>query len=348
MVQPDTILASAVVAAPPADKAPLPPTIDSSLKPEKNTRPPVSITVDSGTSEDLFGAALTAVHRIASQQRLATKDTTNRREQLKGRKMLFICCGLDELDSKRFVFERAAELGVRCFLVEDPHNTLAITMEKEQLVEKLIRVELKPRTLFLLDNVIAAVNSVGGEVGGFDGVCTFWDDAVSLYARVAERLNLPGHSPRSTDIAHDKHLTREAMRGAGLPTPASYLLKCEADVDVATGIVEMPAILKPVYGSASYGVVKVNKVEEVRAAYRRCVSMLKEVYARKELMGLVFNESEVGRSIDESSLLWLVMEEYLDGDEVDVDLIVRDGKPVYKCVVDDWPQIQVGVGWLVC
>lgn len=297
----------------------------------------VSITVDG--AENLLEAALEGVHQLASQRELSTKDVGNRHDQLKGKKVLFVCCGPDGLDSKRFVFEIARELGVRGILVEDARNTLAITMEKCHLIERFIRSDMTPR-LTLIDDVVSALELVSDQIDGFDGVCTFWDDAVSLCARIAAHFHLPGNSVRSVDYAHNKHLTREVLRAAGIPTPASYLLKCENDVQVAAEIVGVPAIMKPMYGGSSLAVMKVEKLEDLFNAYHRVIHLLKKVYDEGELMGLTFNADEFGATFESSSLSWLVIEEFLDGPEVDVDLVLRNGNVVYQCVLDDWPLIQ--------
>ena len=36
----------------------------------------------------------------------------------------------------------------------------------------------------------------------------------------------------------------------------------------------------------------------------------------------------------------LMLEEYLDGPEVDVDLVISDGQPVYGAITDNWPTIE--------
>jgi hypothetical protein len=35
-----------------------------------------------------------------------------------------------------------------------------------------------------------------------------------------------------------------------------------------------------------------------------------------------------------------MMEEYLDGPEVDVDLVLSEGVPVYGAVTDNWPTVE--------
>lgn len=35
-----------------------------------------------------------------------------------------------------------------------------------------------------------------------------------------------------------------------------------------------------------------------------------------------------------------MVEQYLDGDEVDVDLVLSDGQPVYTAITDNWPTME--------
>ena len=35
-----------------------------------------------------------------------------------------------------------------------------------------------------------------------------------------------------------------------------------------------------------------------------------------------------------------MLEEYLDGPEVDVDLVLSDGQPVYGAITDNWPTVE--------
>ena len=38
----------------------------------------------------------------------------------------------------------------------------------------------------------------------------------------------------------------------------------------------------------------------------------------------------------------LMLEEYLDGPEVDVDVILCNGQPVYGAITDNWPTVEPG------
>ncbi len=57
--------------------------------------------------------------------------------------------------------------------------------------------------------------------------------------------------------------TRSCMKRAGLPTPANHLIRSTADVSKAAEVVGFPAVIKPISGAASEGVVRVDSLEQL-------------------------------------------------------------------------------------
>ena len=53
------------------------------------------------------------------------------------------------------------------------------------------------------------------------------------------------------------------MKRAGLPTPANHLIRSSADVAKAAEVVGFPAVIKPISGAASEGVVRVDSKEQL-------------------------------------------------------------------------------------
>ena len=51
------------------------------------------------------------------------------------------------------------------------------------------------------------------------------------------------------------------MKRAGLPTPANHLIRSAAYVAAAAEGVGFPAVIKPISGAASEGVVRVDSME---------------------------------------------------------------------------------------
>lgn len=258
-----------------------------------------------------------------------------RRSVLKGAVVAFITAGYS---GKRFVFEKAAELGVKA-IVLDAGDSWAQLMEGEGIISKFVAVDFSDAEN-VFSHCLEGIKSASAKLGGLDGITTFCEMAVPLVARLAEKLGLPGNSPESVDAARDKYLTREAMAKAGLPTPRNARVNCPEDVEPAGLHVGFPAVIKPVSGAASIGVIRVNDMDQLRAAYSRVARDM----ARAKVVAGALVEGKDDEEADGNAAGWinvqLMLEEYLDGPEVDCDLVMSDGVPVYGAITDNWPTVE--------
>jgi len=171
-----------------------------------------------------------------------------------------------------------------------------------------------------------------------DGITTFVELSVPLAARLSEAFGLPGFRPKAVDAARDKHATRAAMKAAGLPTPKNILIRSEADLQAAAAHVGFPSVLKPVSGAASLGVKKVTDIAEMTACYREVVAELSSLVVSSG--ALVKRQDNTG--VDAGSVvdLTILLEQYLDGVEVDVDIVMSDGQWQYAAVSDNGPTLE--------
>ena len=268
-----------------------------------------------------------------------------RRQALRDAVIVFVTAGYS---GKRFIFERAKELGVRSVVLDGP-DSWAQALVAEGIVEKFLPVDFGDADA-VFDNALAAVSAARRDLGDVDGVATFCELAVPLVARLAERLGLPGNTPASVDAARDKSATRNLLRDAGLPNPRSFLVEDGAQLAEAGAHVGFPAVIKPIHGAASIGVVRVNDQAALEAAYAR---VQREMASATIVAGALL-QGDAG--VDDagaapangapaaSASAWikttLMLEEYLDGPEVDVDLVISDGVPVYGAITDNWPTVE--------
>lgn len=96
---------------------------------------------------------------------------------------------------------------------------------------------------------------------GICGICSIASDvAVITVNYVAEKMNLPGNSIASTGKCTNKHLMRQAFEQNGDPSPKSFLVENEADIESLD--LKYPAIVKPTDRSGSRGIYKVNSAKE--------------------------------------------------------------------------------------
>mmetsp|Transcript_26623 Transcript_26623/g.74731 ORF Transcript_26623/g.74731 Transcript_26623/m.74731 type:complete len:319 (+) Transcript_26623:1189-2145(+) len=129
------------------------------------------------------------------------------------------------------------------------------------------------------------------------------------------------------------------MEKAGLPTPKNMLIKDASQIEEAANLVGFPSVLKPIHGAASLGVIRVNNKEDLIKAHAR---VTKELKSAKVVAGAITGGDDDGEDGNAGGWICLdmIMEEYLDGPEVDCDLVFSEGKCVYGIIADNWPTIE--------
>lgn len=88
-----------------------------------------------------------------------------------------------------------------------------------------------------------------------DGLVTFYDRGMEHVAAIAAELGLRFHSREAARALEDKHFQREALRAAGLPTPASVPIPVGSDAEAVQRLgasIGYPAVLKPRRASGSW------------------------------------------------------------------------------------------------
>lgn len=261
-----------------------------------------------------------------------------RRKLVRGATVVFVTAGYP---GKRFIFERIAALGVKAVIIDHPHSWSRVLVE-EGIVAKFLPIDMMQSGEGVFGQAKAEIRDLGKDrvTGTVDAIVTFVELAVPLVARLCEEFGLPGFRPNSVDAARDKYRTRGLLEAANLPTPRIALIKGEEDLVNAAAIVGFPAVLKPNTGAASLCVRKVYSFEELQKFYLQIVSQL-------EL--LIFSSGAVSSNSDRSTdrsrgicsnkplKMHILLEEYLDGDEVDVDVVMSDGHWYYAAVSDNGP-----------
>jgi biotin carboxylase len=104
---------------------------------------------------------------------------------------------------------------------------------------------------------------------GVAGITTFSDERLLLTASAAELLGLPFHTRRSADRLRRKDLQREVLNANRVSVTRSAPLPGPADIDAAVAAVGLPAVIKPVAGTGSALVRRVDTVPDIVAHLRR-------------------------------------------------------------------------------
>jgi hypothetical protein len=129
------------------------------------------------------------------------------------------------------------------------------------------------------------------------------DSGVLIAALAAERLGLPHNPPESVAATTDKTIMRGRLAAAGVPQPSFRIVESPEDARRAAVEIGFPVVLKPVSLSASRGVIRADDEAALTAAYHRIEAILDEA-------------GEGGP---------LLVEEYLEGAEVAVEVLVTPG-----------------------
>jgi biotin carboxylase len=154
------------------------------------------------------------------------------------------------------------------------------------------------------DAMTAAARQVPGRIAG---ILSYDEARIAATAVVAERLGLPTSPPEAVRRCRDKWLTRQALAAAGVPQAVSVAVGSRAEALAAAARIGYPVVLKPRNLAASFGVSRADSDAGLSAAYDR---------ARTVTL------PEAPDRFDRDVLV----EEFLDGPEISVDAVVRDGR----------------------
>ena len=176
-----------------------------------------------------------------------------------------------------------------------------------------------------------------------DGVCSFVELAIETASKLAEALHLPGPASKAVATARSKPDTRDCIEAAGLPKVTHHRITKRSDIEEAIKVVNFPVILKPISGVSSLGVLKVEKPEDLLRVYDESCAYLQSVVVAaggllvKAETPLAESEGSQPRSKAQERINTFVVEEFLEGYEVDIDLVMYRGQCLYRLLTDNGP-----------
>ena len=185
-----------------------------------------------------------------------------------------------------------------------------VASDKQQVLEKLA----PGKTLTLpFNDVDGAVETIvrfcePQPVGAIVGVD---DHSVILAAFASKALGIGHNDPEAVQAAGNKLLLRRRLAAAGLPTPAVSVFDTALDAGVAAAGVTYPCVLKPTFLAASRGVIRADNEAQFIAAFERIQQLLADP-------ALSRRGGDAARQI--------LVEEYIPGDEVAVEGLLRSGE----------------------
>lgn len=142
-----------------------------------------------------------------------------------------------------------------------------------------------------------------------NGIMTLATDMpIRSVAIACHELNLPGIPPDVAIKATDKSEMMESFKRHSVPHPWFFKIDFEEELKCIKDKIEYPCIIKPTDNSGSRGVILVNNESELANAY---------IYSKKE--------SRSGS---------VIIQEYMQGFEVSVEIMIKNRIPYVIAVTD--------------
>lgn len=204
-------------------------------------------------------------------------------------------------------FEAARSLGISVTVLDKTGHWLE-DEKYRHLRERFIAVDLD--TIEELPQRIA--ESVRSSC--LDGIFTFTDELIVATAQAAEILGLPTESAKAMELAVHKQELRQVVNNTNIQS--MFLARADnlhhPDTAKEVEALHYPLIVKPAYGRASAGVMKVANASCLPEALR----LLAE--------GGLANDG-------------ILLETFVDGPELDCNFVLHGGKLLFFEATDDFP-----------
>lgn len=211
-------------------------------------------------------------------------------------KPLMLLIGSGERRNKEYIL-RSITTRYRLWLLQPTD----VTWEEPYIVGNTIVDNTDPASLVETARSVVKHHEISG-------VFCYDEWIVWPAAHVSQALGLPGNSPEVITACRDKHATRAALDLAGVDQPASIGARSQDEAAAAAEKIGYPVVLKPRGLSASQGVVRADNNAELRAAF-----------------AVASHASWPGVPVFEMAVL---VEEYVDGEEISIDAALFDGECV--------------------
>ena len=199
--------------------------------------------------------------------------------------LLVVCGGLEAVPG----IERVKALGVRVVVSDRDENAPGFAVADDRILASTYDVE-----------ETADRAQEYARAHGLDGVMSIASDVPRTVAGVAKRLDLPGPSPETAELASDKLGMKERFREAGVPIPWYSPVESAEHLAALRDARDAPLVIKPVDSRGARGVLRVTRDTDVERAFAA---------AR--------GQSPSGR---------VMVEEFLDGPQLSTESVILDGR----------------------
>ncbi len=216
-------------------------------------------------------------------------------------------CGI----KKEYIWEKIASLGLRVIVVNNSinwakpyinHWIIADPTNHDVVLEKI--------DSFLHEHPEISI----------DGVFNICEDEVIITAKITEHLGCIGIPLDMVYRLKNKYTFREFCQENNISAPRHRLINSQKDIEELCKSFQFPVVIKPAYGKSSSYVIKISNQQELLNTY---------LFLQKNL------STEVEPSLNNGKEL--LVEEYIEGDEVDVEILLQDSEIKFISISDNFP-----------
>lgn len=234
-----------------------------------------------------------------------SQKVLSKSDSIEGRTVLLVNTGSIK---KRFVLQKLKRSGVRVVALNKEINWA------EPYVDDWILAD----TTHHAESLRAVRRYMESSARKIEGVLTFWEDDVLLTSKIVDRFGLIGISHAVSNGVRNKNLFRNFCEENDILCPQHRTIESNKDLDFVRNNFVFPVVIKPSYGSSSAFVVKVETVDDLQDEYD---------YVKSSLSEAVESALSSGRQI--------MVEEYIEGSEVDIDVLVQNGIVKFYAISDN-------------
>lgn len=226
----------------------------------------------------------------------------------KGKTILLVHAGSE---SKRFILQRLKKMGLKVVCLNRERIAAA-----DQYIDHWITADLnnEQESVVAIKHFLAKNPQVK-----LDGAVTFWDEAVLLTSKIIDTFGFIGIPYNVANTTKNKYTFREFCQNNNIRTPRHRLIHSKKDIPAIERALTYPMVVKPIYGACSAFVVKINNRQEFEETFDYVKQNIKSYWLAPEWQNLEF-----------------LVEEYFDGDEVDIDLLLQNGKIKFHSISDNF------------
>ncbi|MFA5318264.1 MAG: ATP-grasp domain-containing protein [Patescibacteria group bacterium] len=240
------------------------------------------------------------------KEKTETNGIKNGNGELSGKTILVVNTGSMK---KRFIFQKLKKLGVKIIILNKEINWAGDYADNWILADTTNHSESLQQTgKFIKENPDIHI----------DGIFTFWEDDVLLTSKISDKFNFIGIPFSIAKKIRNKYLFRDFCRLNNLPLVKFKIIKPNESTEEITKDISFPMVIKPIFGSSSAFVIKIENEDELKDSL---------VYIKKEMSTSIESALTDGSEI--------MVEEYIDGDEVDMDILIQNSRMKFFSISDN-------------